>query len=1136
MPELKYVISGDEKGINQSFKKVEQASAKTASQVESDFARARDASAKSTAGILSDIKKVEQAKGVRTSSLSDIDLAYIESRKKVAEFDKQIIETKKELEKVGSAGVDNFDKIDKSVQKSSKSTSKAGGLLKLLSGLIPGLGLATIAAFAIEPIIKYVKSLDLLGTKTKEISAKKFDAPDYKEAVLDTQTLATNIEAAKNGYISKQKVVDQYNETIGKSAGLLKSFNDVEQWQKDNVGAYLKMMEMKAEAQAFLAVATEKATEAAKRQTVGANIMDYGLAIANQLGRGQFDWDGIKSSAGLNALNDAADSKKESDKAFAIYRKRMAEAQKFAKDNKLNIFGDTKEDSNQASVNAYDSLLKKIRDLKNEYNRKSLSDDEAELQSVRDKFASIAEEVKKYNANPKNKIKVVSGELDGIRDAAIADLTFKQETAKLGKELEAQKQLYHDYEKFKSDFGETAAKERFGKEVNFLKYLEQEHGNMYAGINGASEASIKERDALIEKYRSSTVREEQQSQLALLKDFMTYTEQRNLILEQAQAKAKKLTGEAAKLAIEEGEKEVIALDQVNIKKWKSYKYLFENLQTLSRKQTEDGIARLKKDLAAFTGSAEAKTETLKAIAKLEEGLKKDNTKDILKSAEALRDIASSVGEVNNSMGQLLHTIANVVTSYARLTKASKVLADVNASGAAKQAAMLDVITQGVAGLVQVISTIANATKQRRDAEEAYYRSVIEGQREYNLSLNDEIRLRAELEESVFLKDSKGRILSGTNALVDANKKYLQSLQDLAKGEAKVGQRNAVDWNSVGKAAGGGAAVGAAIGSIVPVIGTAIGAAVGAVAGAIAGLFGGKKKKDVFSGLLQEYPELITKAKDGTIGINKELAKSLINQNLVNEATKDLINNTLEWADKVKAAEEQIKSVIADLAGGLGNDLRNSLVQAFKDGSDAAKAFGDDVSKVVEDIVSQFLFNELFSKNFEQLQKEMQASYGLGGDQSLVDDLSRFYSDAGPKIEEFQAALEAARTEAEKMGFDIFKKTTTQGGSQDSTGNTMAGAVTKIRADQADLIGARLGGIQVSGLESLAQLKLQTGFNAQCVDLAMQNLNVALKIEQNTFRTANNTEALKDIRTGIQSMDKKISASVNAGVGLNGFGG
>lgn len=123
-----------------------------------------------------------------------------------------------------------------------------------------------------------------------------------------------------------------------------------------------------------------------------------------------------------------------------------------------------------------------------------------------------------------------------------------------------------------------------------------------------------------------------------------------------------------------------------------------------------------------------------------------------------------------------------------------------------------------------------------------------------------------------------------------------------------------------------------------------------------------RKENEFTDLLTEWPELVSVAEDGVRSINTELAQTLIEQNLVNDSTKILLEDTIAWQEQIQEAREQIAGVVESLAGGLGNNLRDSLVDAFQAGEDAAVAMGDTISDTLQDVLAQLLFDQIFQHN------------------------------------------------------------------------------------------------------------------------------------------------------------------------------
>lgn len=407
----------------------------------------------------------------------------------------------------------------------------------------------------------------------------------------------------------------------------------------------------------------------------------------------------------------------------------------------------------------------------------------------------------------------------------------------------------------------------------------------------------------------------------------------------------------------------------------------------------------------------------------------------------------------------------------------------------------------ISGATSLIGLVVGAADERKRVMDEYYKSVISQQLEYNLLLNDQLRLNSDVNGTVFLKNYEGRLVDGAKALNNANDQYAKALADFNKTEAIVGKKNVVSGTNVLGGIGAGAASGAAVGAllgggILSVPAAAAGAIIGGVVGLFAGLFA-KKKKDVVAPLLETYPLLL----DAEKGFNSELAKTLIDNNLVTDATKATLQTLIEWKAAAEKAREQIAQVIADLTGSLGDDLRNALVTAFVDGTDAAAAFGDSVNGVMENILSNMIFNAAFEGAFTQLQDEMKASYGVGADgkpisgamvdQSWMDDLGRFFAKAPDLINAVNTGLEDAQKEGMKYGFDLFKPT-----SQAKSG--LQGEIKGIKEDTAQLLASLLNAVR--GDVSLQNISLKSieGILSNTGSATANSLAQLVKIESNTY--------------------------------------
>jgi tape measure domain-containing protein len=377
----------------------------------------------------------------------------------------------------------------------------------------------------------------------------------------------------------------------------------------------------------------------------------------------------------------------------------------------------------------------------------------------------------------------------------------------------------------------------------------------------------------------------------------------------------------------------------------------------------------------------------------------------------------------------------------------------------------------ISNAIQIFSAVTSAAAERKRVETDYYNSLIAQQQQYNLLLGEQIGLRTKSSANAFIRDYIGELNDGFAKYDNARAKYEESLRNLDKGRAKAGLRDEVDKNAALKLIGNGAATGAAIGAIAGPAGAAIGAAAGAVVGGLISLFGGAKKKaDEFKGLLEQYPDLIKKGADGVEEINTQLAQSLIAQGLVDDTTKGLIQTTLDWQKQMDEAKEAIKGIVSELAGNLGSQLSDSLVDAFKNGEDAAQAFSGAVSWIMEQLVTKILFQQSFGKLFDQLQEDLAASLNTtdGGDGAVIDDFQRFTENSKGALAQYNEFLKLFQDASKSSGFDVLQNA--NGGSATKANTSLSGAVKGISESTADILSGQLNAIRITQADTNATVR------------------------------------------------------------------
>ena len=941
----------------------------------------------------------------------------------------------------------------------------------------------------------------------------------FQKASKDILQLRAEFDSARKGIVDKDKALSDYNKTVGDVMGRVNSFADAEKKLINQGDAYVKMMLYKAAALASLDKANAKIIEIEERKLdlenskKASDASSYGRNFINK-----------RQNKAIREANREIQALEKS--SISVYNNILGKAKEIAEKFNFNLFGDEKDkDKNSSKLeNEYKKLLEKIGELDKEYNTKSFDKHDAEIQALKEKFAKVRKLVEDFNKNPKNNLKIGLSDFNSLESKAVETLKYRHETENLKKELGKQKELFTEYEAYKTKVGGEEADRRFKNELkgfsSYTHLLETLIRKTKENDPDSPERSerLRELQAQLLLANEAENKRERNKFADLLEEYKGFNEKRLAldnqyyediaILEQQRNEANAdAVDEAIKMRKAKYGEDLANLEDSVFKSKDFYKRLFGEIRDLSNKEIKLIIAESKKALNESTNiSQQMRKETLERIEELEKGFNKRKLDDIYSYSIAIGDLAKSLEKLGNSIdNSALSDAGALIGGLASNINGLLTMFDKSSSNS-------DKISAGIGALANIIDMVASASERRRQAEEQYYYSVIGFQQQYNLSLLEQQRIQSQLAENSFIKDYVGRVRDGVKAVHEVNKKQQDEIRKLIKsGQVKVGQRNVIDWGNVGKGAVSGAVAGAAIGSFVPVIGNAIGAAVGAVVGAVAGLFGGKKKKDKYTNILQEYPELVQRTENGLYRVNVELAKSLKDNGLVNEETKQILTNIIQWEEELKKSREQIKGVVTELSGKLGDDLKNNLVESFKAGEDAAIKMGETVEKVVENMLSSLIFHQIFNDTFTKLENEMQASQDIGGDGNWVDDFGRFYKEMQEKSDEFNRAMAQAQKEAERHGIKAFTQK-----DDNSSHNSLKGAVKGITEQQADLLAGQFGGLRLAQLETNKINK--QGF-AETMAQTSKMIGIQLEIQHNTRRTADNTDAMKESLKNIETSVK-----------------
>lgn len=271
-----------------------------------------------------------------------------------------------------------------------------------------------------------------------------------------------------------------------------------------------------------------------------------------------------------------------------------------------------------------------------------------------------------------------------------------------------------------------------------------------------------------------------------------------------------------------------------------------------------------------------------------------------------------------------------------------------------------------------------------------------------------------------------------------------------------------------------------------------------------GLFGWGKGKDIYSSILDVYPELIDKAGN----FNRELAETIINTREMSDEDKVAFQNMIDLSEQAEKALQSVKDYLTEIFGEFGNSITDALVDSFKNGTDAAEAFADSVSGMLEKLAKQMIYSVTLAPYIEKAQEQMLETMR---NESLTDEqkfnnyaniLDTLTSGVLSEQGEFNALLEKYKQIAENKGVEIFKPDEDEGRSATSKATVQASQESVNRVD------GRLTVIQGHTFSMADSLKV-------LVSISTQILEKLTGIESNTSN-------LEDINDNIDKLKTAVS--------------
>ncbi|KAA6331531.1 hypothetical protein EZS27_019869 [termite gut metagenome] len=278
-------------------------------------------------------------------------------------------------------------------------------------------------------------------------------------------------------------------------------------------------------------------------------------------------------------------------------------------------------------------------------------------------------------------------------------------------------------------------------------------------------------------------------------------------------------------------------------------------------------------------------------------------------------------------------------------------------------------------------------------------------------------------------------------------------------------------------------------------------------------------------------------------LNLDAAKTVLStqaDNLTTQ-TKEALESLIEYEEEVRKGEEALRGYISDTFGVLGDDATDAIVQAFRNGEDAAKLFKDNVVGILEDIGQQMVKSMLVDKVFDKYQEELDGIFtdyandknDTDFERKLMEATDTMFSNYESAIEDGNKILEAMQQAGKARNFDLYKPDEKE--DDDSRREASKKGIESMSQDSATEL---IGGFTAQRLllsDIKGEISLQTGIQSDMSTTLMEIRNYSSEVVGN-MQTMKETSILIVEHLGaIGTNTARLEAIENGIKDINIFG-
>ena len=236
-----------------------------------------------------------------------------------------------------------------------------GGILLGVSLLTTGFTLLSQSGLSIGDVFdKITGKAESFAKTLSKVNDEAYKDKGVQEAITSVNELTNEIDLAKKGFLDKDQVVNHYNETIGKTTGLVKNINEAEKELTKNADAYIKMTLYKAAANLALQDAAKQQLDAERSRVKKLSeftnaFLDADLTQTRSKEQYDQKQKNLQNQLKLRQAEEIKLNEDASKKNLSIAKKFQDDAAKIAKGFGFNFFGDTKQDKTKKAPETFNT-------------------------------------------------------------------------------------------------------------------------------------------------------------------------------------------------------------------------------------------------------------------------------------------------------------------------------------------------------------------------------------------------------------------------------------------------------------------------------------------------------------------------------------------------------------------------------------------------------------------------------------------------------------------------------------------------------------------------------------------------------------------------------------------------------------